>query len=66
MAKPNYGKVKPLQSQTNERRFVPIYTTAGPRGRQQPTPESFYFSALKRLKYYSAVRYLKYYSAAYA
>ena len=37
------------QSQTDERRFVPIYTTAGPRGRQQPTPESFYYSAVKRL-----------------
>ena len=37
------------QSQTDERRFVPIYTTAGPRGRQQPTPESFYYSAEKRL-----------------
>lgn len=52
--KPNHSKVKSLlrqatQSQTDERRFVPIYTTAGPRGRQQPTPESFYFSALKRL-----------------
>ena len=47
--KPNHSKVKPLQSQTDERRFVPIYTTAGPRGRQQPTPESFYYSAEKRL-----------------
>ena len=52
--KPNHSKVKSLlrqatQSQTDERRFVPIYTTAGLRGRQQPTPESFYYSAVKRL-----------------
>ena len=52
--KSNHSKVKSLlrqatQSQTDERRFVPIYTTAGPRGRQQPTPESFYYSAVKRL-----------------
>lgn len=52
--KSNHSKVKSLlrqatQSQTDERRFVPIYTTAGPRGRQQPTPESFYYSAEKHL-----------------